>query len=67
MAKKTYLVLRKELAPGESFEASTKPEMASVDSHFDQCQFPEAVVPANPDGPTGVPAKNRQGKKYPEY
>jgi len=50
MAKKTYLVLRKELAPGESFEASTAPEFASADEHMDQEEFPQMSA-KNPDGP----------------
>ncbi len=53
MAKGKYIVLRDELAPGESFEASTKPEFGGL--KMEQEEMPESIVPKNPDGPSGFP------------
>ncbi len=63
MAKNKYIVLRDELAPGESFEASTKPEFASADSKFEQHAMPDSIVPNNPDGPTGMKSSAKTDKE----
>ena len=59
MAKSKYIVLHKELAPGESFEASVKPEFASDAGKLIQHEMPDVTAP-NPDGPTfGMPVKGK--------